>query len=55
MNKYNEQGEKHGPWESYYENGKLSSKENYVNGKQNGLWEHINENGRLLNLYYRII
>ena len=33
MNKRNEQGKLHGPWEWYYENGKLSSKGNYVNGK----------------------
>ena len=47
MNKYNEQGQKHGPYEWYYENGKLGSKANYLNGKRHGPWEEYYENGKL--------
>ena len=39
MNKYNDQGQPHGPFETYYANGKLYYKGNYVNGKSHGLWE----------------
>jgi antitoxin component YwqK of YwqJK toxin-antitoxin module len=47
MNKYNEQRNPHGPWEWYYPNGILSSKENYLNGKAHGPWEKYYENGNL--------
>ena len=30
MNQYNEKGEQHGPWEHYFDNGKLISKEFYL-------------------------
>ena len=40
-------GKEHGLFESYYKNGKLSSKENYKDGKLNGLYERYHENGQL--------
>ena len=36
---FNEEGEPHGYWESYYSNGQLYYKGNYVNGEKNGYWE----------------
>jgi antitoxin component YwqK of YwqJK toxin-antitoxin module len=39
INLYNEKGEKHGYWEEYWNNGKLESRGNYVNGKREGYWE----------------
>jgi antitoxin component YwqK of YwqJK toxin-antitoxin module len=47
MNKLNEQGEQHGPWEGYYRNGNLSFKGNYVNGKKHGSFETYHSNGNL--------
>ncbi len=49
MNKLNKEGQKHGPWEWYYPNGKLSHKENYVNGQRHGYSESYYENGLLMN------
>ena len=48
MNKFNEQGQKHGPWEIYFLHDKLRYKGNYVNGKQHGLWEWYWFNGKLM-------
>ena len=36
------------PIEEYHENGKLSSKGNYKNGKNHGLWESYDEDGQLV-------
>jgi antitoxin component YwqK of YwqJK toxin-antitoxin module len=47
MNKYNEKGEKHGPWEEYHSNGNLMYKENYVNGELHGLSESYYIDGKL--------
>jgi len=47
MNKYNDKGEKHGPWEQYYPKGNLWYKENYINGKKHGLYEIYYYNGNL--------
>ena len=44
---YNEQGELHGYWESYYDNGQLDYKGNYVNGNRHGYWEDYYDNGQL--------
>ncbi len=30
MNKYNNKGLKHGPWETYYSNGELNIKQYYI-------------------------
>ena len=46
MNKYNADGQRHGPWESYWK-GQLHSKGSYVNGKQHGTWETYHDNGQL--------
>ena len=47
INLYNEKGEKHGVWESYYDNGQLFYRGNYVNGQRHGLWESYYPNGQL--------
>ena len=47
INLYDETGNKHGLWESYFSNGQLSYKGNYVNGEQHGLWESYYDNGQL--------
>jgi antitoxin component YwqK of YwqJK toxin-antitoxin module len=47
INLYNAKGEKHGYWEYYYFNGKLSHKGNYVAGKEHGSWEYYHNNGNL--------
>ena len=40
MNQYNENNERVGYWEVYFNNGNLWSKGNYSNGKQIGYWEY---------------
>jgi len=40
-------GQKDGVWESYHNNGQLSSKVSYLNGNLNGVWEKYRENGQL--------
>ena len=47
MNKYNDKGEKHGPWEKYHDNVNLMYKENWVNGKAHGIYERYYSNGNL--------
>ena len=47
MNQYNNNGEKHGPWEVYYNNGKLLSKGYYVDDLREGLWTKYWGNGSL--------
>jgi antitoxin component YwqK of YwqJK toxin-antitoxin module len=47
MNKFNENGKKHGQWEEYSVNGTLFYRENYINGKLNGLCEGYYSNGKL--------
>lgn len=55
MNKYNDQGQPHGPFETYYRNGNLWYTGNYVNGKQHGLWEnYCCLNGNLDEIEYYI-
>ena len=54
MNEYNEQGEKHGPWERYYTNGNSRVKANYVNGQPHGLCEYYYLNGKLAEIEYYI-
>jgi antitoxin component YwqK of YwqJK toxin-antitoxin module len=46
MNQRNAKGQKHGPWE-YSDNGKLSNKVTYVNGKIHGSWESYYTDGKL--------
>jgi hypothetical protein len=47
INLFDENGKEHGYWESYYENGQLYYKGNYVNGKPHGYWEYYWYNGQL--------
>ena len=54
MNEYNENGEKHGPWEYYYK-GKLWYKENYINGKMHGLCEDYYWGNGQLSLKFNVI
>jgi antitoxin component YwqK of YwqJK toxin-antitoxin module len=56
MNKRNEQGQAHGPWEWYYHhlNGNLSYKANYLNGEPHGSWEWYYPNGKLAAIEYFI-
>ena len=53
MNKHNEQGQPHGPWEEYYRNGNLNCKGNYLNGEPHGIFEWYWFNG-LLDVIYHI-
>ena len=55
MNKRNEQGQRHGPWETYYLNGNLRYKGNFINGKRHGLCENYGwSNGELEEIEYYI-
>ena len=47
MNQYNNNGEKHGPWEVYYDNGQLYCKGTYVNGDKHGIWEYYWDNRQI--------
>ena len=47
INLFDENGNRHGLWESYYDNGQLYFKANYVNGKEHGYWESYYDNGQL--------
>ena len=55
MNKYNKQGQRHGLYELYDSNGKLSYKRNYVNGQKHGLCEEYHSNGNIEEIEYNII
>jgi len=44
---HNNKGQRHGVWQTYFNNGKLEYKGNYVNGSQHGLCEHYYDNGQL--------
>jgi antitoxin component YwqK of YwqJK toxin-antitoxin module len=43
----NKQSQPHGYWESYYLDGQLWFKGNYINGKKDGWWESYWRNGQL--------
>lgn len=43
----NDNNQKEGCWKDYHENGKLSSKGNYVNGVRDGYWEFYYGNEHL--------
>ena len=47
MNQRNEQSQKHGPWEHFYDSGQLCYKGSYLNGDKYGPWEHFYANGEL--------
>ena len=44
---YNVNGQWHGPYESWYQNGQLEEKSNHLNGKWHGPYEAWHENGQL--------
>jgi hypothetical protein len=46
INQYDGEGRKQGIWE-YYEDGKLYSKGNYINGLREGIWETYYDNDQL--------
>jgi antitoxin component YwqK of YwqJK toxin-antitoxin module len=53
ISSYNDQGEAHGYWEVYWNNGQLLYKGNYINGKEHGYWEWYYDNGKLnTKIYY---
>mgnify|MGYP001162120857 CR=1 FL=1 len=41
-------GEKHGPWVFYHDNGRLSEKGSYKKGKKEGLWIWFKKEGAVL-------
>ena len=43
----NDNGQPHGLWESYRDNGSLNFKGNYVNGQRHGLCESYHSDGQL--------
>ena len=47
INLFDENGNRHGYWETYYSNGQLFFKVKYVNGKQDGYFEEYFSNGDL--------
>jgi len=47
INQYTHDGLKTGMWEDYWDNGQLSNKGPYKNGKADGIWEYYYENGQL--------
>ena len=47
INQYDPEGNKTGYWELYWDNGKLHSKGNYINGIEDGPWKTYHENGQL--------
>ena len=47
MNNYNENNQRHGPWEDYWSNGQIFWKGDYLNGNKNGLFETYFDNGQL--------
>jgi antitoxin component YwqK of YwqJK toxin-antitoxin module len=40
-------GKKHGPWVTYWDNGRLNYKGTYKNGKKDGPWVEYHKNGQL--------
>jgi len=52
-NQFNNNGEKHGEYVFYYDDGKLGLKGNYINGNRDSLWVTYNVKGKLtLKEYY---
>jgi antitoxin component YwqK of YwqJK toxin-antitoxin module len=47
MNKLNDKNQRHGYWETYWSNGQLWYKGNYINGYKDGYWESYYSNGQL--------
>ncbi|MDP1745122.1 MAG: hypothetical protein Q8L90_06075 [Bacteroidota bacterium] len=51
---FNDNGNQHGKWTYYYENGQKSVERNFENGKFNGKWKEWYENG-VLSLSYTCV
>ena len=49
---YNANGERHGIWEVYYDNGQLGFKCIYENGNLIGLWEWYDKGGLNKNIKF---
>ena len=47
INQLDENGNRNGHWEWYYENGQISSKGGYKEGQQHGLWVVYWSDGQL--------
>lgn len=47
-NQFDEQGNPHGYWECFYNNGITQSRGEWVNGVKNGLWSEYHSNGNIL-------
>ncbi len=45
LNQINENDQRTGPWEIYYDSGELKESGNYVDGQRHGLWESRYKNG----------
>ena len=43
----NDEGENHGPYSFYYENGDIRKKGNFKDGEKDGVWVSYNKNGQL--------
>ena len=56
MNQHNDKGERHGYWESYFQNGKLYWKGSFNNDERIGYWEWhpiiTNEHNRIEKEFY---
>lgn len=46
INRYNRQGQKHGTWKTFHDNGKLQTQANYKNGKLEGYYKQYDEYGK---------
>lgn len=44
----NGDGQRDGYWETYFDNGNIFYKGNYINGLATGYWETYNEDGSIL-------
>lgn len=49
---HNQQGEVHGAFKAYHDNGKLSNEANFVNGKMQGESKVYDQNGALIEIEY---
>lgn len=45
--KFNEKGEKMGPWIEVYDSGEISGRGNYINGKKDGEWIGYKKDGTI--------
>jgi len=48
INQYDGNKERHGMWETYFDNGKIDFRGQYMNGFRYGFWESFDRNGELI-------